>query len=296
MSDVIDIALGFDLRYAPHAGAALASIVRHAPDGAFRFICLHNGLPDHVRRKLQASAHDATFAWIEVRDEDVPPFAPRGHFNRAILFRLALERLAPPDCRRAIYLDSDIIACRDVRLLWAADLAGNALGAVVDRYQDGETFAERWGLPKAAANYFNSGVLLIDLARVRAEGLFSAAADFVARNGERILFGDQDALNWAFWGRWTELDPSWNVQRYVSATGPEDAKWRRNPPALVHFIGVEKPWTQNVWHPWSWLYWDNLARTPFEREVAAANGMGVYQLARLRLRWMLRRPKLRRAA
>ena len=56
-----------------------------------------------------------SFVWTAVSDDDMPPFAGREHFSRAILFRLGLEKLAPPDCRRVIYLDADITVLADVR-------------------------------------------------------------------------------------------------------------------------------------------------------------------------------------
>ncbi|MGE0740462.1 MAG: glycosyltransferase family 8 protein [Hyphomonadaceae bacterium] len=289
MSEVIDVALGFDANYAPHAGGVIASIARHAPDARFRFICLHDGVGETLRAKVEACAPGAAFFWAQVKDEDLPAFSTRGHFNRAILFRIGLEKLAPADCARVIYVDSDVTVLGDIRELWSANLLGNAIGAVRDCYQDGVEFSQRWSLP-APPRYFNSGVLVIDLARVRADRAFAAAADFVARHGEDILFGDQDALNWVFWRRWIELDPAWNVQRYMSAPEIAAAGWSRATPALIHYIGMQKPWMANVWHPWAWAYWDNIRQTPFADEIAAANKMSLYQLMRLRLRWWLRRP------
>lgn len=289
MTGGIDVALGFDTQYAPHAGAVIASIVRNAPGAKFRFICLHDGVKAELRARVEACARGAEYFWAEIGDEDLPVFSTRGHFNRAILFRIGLEKHAPAGCRRVLYVDADVIVCGDVRELWGADLGQNAIGAMRDCYQDGAEFAQRWALPGDAPRYFNSGVLLIDLGRVRQERMFTAAAEFVARHGEDILFGDQDALNWVFWRRWTELDPAWNVQRYLKGGEIADAGWRRSSPGLVHFIGAHKPWMPNAWHPWSWLYWENLKRTPFHEEVAAANRMDFYQLMRLRLRWWLSR-------
>lgn len=290
MSERIDIALGFDARYAPHAGVVISSVVRHAPGARFRFICLHDGIDAALRARVESCAPGAEFYWTEVREDDLPAFSTRGHFNRAILFRIGLEKLAPADARRVIYLDSDVAVCGDVRELWGADLLGNAIGAVRDCYQDGVAFAARWSLAGDAPRYFNSGVLLIDLAAVRADKSFSAAAEFVARHGEDILFGDQDALNFVFWRRWSELEPAWNVQRYMTPAEIAEAGWGRAVPALIHFIGIQKPWMRNVWHPWAWAYWEALQRTAFADEVAAANKMDFYQLMRLRLRWRLRRP------
>lgn len=292
MSLTIDIAMGFDLKYAGHAATVAASIAANAPGASLRFIMLHAGVDASTQARVHAAAPGAAFVWVEVGDDDLPDYATRGHLTRIVLFRLGLEWLAPADCKRLIFIDCDTIVLGDVRELWNADLKGQPLGAVVDCYQSGDAFGQLWKLPANDSGYFNAGLQVIDLVRVRQEKLFSAALNFVVQHDAKLLFGDQDALNYVFWGRWTALDPAWNVQRYMKAEEIAEAGWRRQGPALIHYIGPAKPWTANVWHPWSWLYWRYARRTSFAREVAAAHNMNFYQMARLWLRWVLRKPAM----
>lgn len=294
-SDRIDIALGFDAKYAPHAANVMSSIARHAPGAKLRFVLLHAGVDAPLQKRVEAEAPKAECVWIEVGDDDLPAYADRGHLNRAVLFRLGLEKLAPVDSKRIIYVDADVIVLGDIRELWSADLGGNALGVVPDCYIDAVEFARKWALPEENANYFNAGIQLIDLEMVRREGLFSAALEFVVQYDKQLLLGDQDALNYTFWGRWTPVEPTWNVQRYVTPKEiaeekAKDRRWGKDAPRLIHYIGTEKPWMPNVWHPWAWLYWENLRRTQFHDEVAASYKMDFYQLMRQRLRYWIKRP------
>jgi lipopolysaccharide biosynthesis glycosyltransferase len=295
MQNRIDIALGFDSKYAPHAAAVIASIVRHAEDTELRFVVIHSGITEPIRAKVESLAPNARFEWVEVGDSDLPPFVDRAHFRRSILFRLGLEKLAPADCQRVLYFDSDLVVLADVNELWNVDLGGCAIGAAVDAYIDPVAFATRWQLSPGSA-YFNAGVLLIDLEKVRAERLFSAAIEFFKRYERDLEFPDQDALNWVFWGRWKELDAAWNIQRFMTSREFEgnpfkEGRLKDNGLGLVHFAGTEKPWMRGVWHPWAWLYWKNLARTPFINDVAREFGVNFRQLARLRLRWWIKRPR-----
>lgn len=292
----INIVFGVDKNFAPHMAATIASIVRNAPDAELRFLVLNTGIEKEQQTDVETVAPSARFIWIEVSDDDVPHFADREHFTRAILFRLGLETLAPPDWRRVIYLDSDIILLRDIRELWQVDLGGLPLAAVVDVLVDAGKFAQRWQLPPSNIHYFNSGVLVIDLDVVRTENLFSKAIEFVAQNGSELLYSDQDALNYAVWARWRPLDLIWNVQRDVVYAGtttalPEDRRLNGRMPALVHFTSEVKPWALERFHPWAWIYWDNLSRTPFAREVASKYGVSKIQRFRLWLRWLRRRPR-----
>ncbi len=292
MSERIDIAFGFDARYVPHAANVIASIARHAPGADLRFIVLHEGVTEDRKAVVEALAPQAAFLWIEVGDDDLPAYADRGHLNRSVLFRLGLEKLAPAACKRLLYVDADTIVRGDIRDLWATDLGDRALGAAPDCYVSALEFARKYGLPEEGANYFNAGVLVIDLEKVRAERLFSAALDFVVKHDKDLLLGDQDALNYVFWRRWKGFEPTWNVQRYatpeeLAAEPHADRRWGKPSPQLIHYIGMEKPWMRNAWHPWAWLYWESLLRTPFAGEVRAAFKIDASQLMRFRLRYAL---------
>lgn len=293
--DQMDIAFGFDNNYAPHVAAAVASIAAAADDiSSIRFLLLHTGIPDARRKRVEAAAPRARFEWIEVRPSDLPAVTGReaiSHINEATFLRLATERVAPLDCHRLIYLDADLTVQSDLRALWESDLGNNYLGAVHDAIDDKE-FAGRWGLPANPLGYFNAGVLLIDLDKVREEKAFSRALTFILDNNPPLA--DQDALNWVAWGRWTRIPTRWNVQRHVAIGYQLDKQIGAegitgNSASIVHFTGVEKPWVRNAYHPWSWIYWAALRRTSFFEEVERKSGVRGFDLLRLQLRWARRK-------
>lgn len=296
MEDEINIAFGTSQLYAPHVGCVIASVVRRARGAKLRFLILHEGIGDEFKTRMQSIAPQARFEWILIGDDDVPAYTDTLHFSRPILFRLALEKRAPADCRRVLYLDADMIVLGDVRQLWATDLAGSPMGAVIEAEGHQGPFAERHGLHLSKAGYFNSGVLLIDLDKVRAEKLFTAAMDFLRRQEKAPLYADQDALNFVMWDRWRPLPPSWNalasmVLPGTARTMPEALRYDTRLPHVVHFSGSHKPWAKGEYHPWSWLYWDNLARTPFVEDVVKEWGVGPLERFRLWLRWLRRKPR-----
>lgn len=290
-ADRIDIAFGVDGNYAPHLSAVIRSIVRHAPGAKFRFILLYEDFDAARRAACESVAPGAEFVWTEISDSDMPGFDDHMHFTRAILFRLGLAHLAPRDCKRVIYLDADLIVTDDIRKLWSTDLGGAALGAVEDGYVDPVAFAARWGVTQTPARYFNSGVLLIDLEQSRRDGLFGEALKFVAEHGDKLTLTDQDALNWAYRGRWRRLDVVWNVQRHMvipSLIGEvaEGNRLGAKSPAIVHYTGPEKPWLPGVYHPWAWLYWRALSETQFAREVSARYRVKMGDRFKMWVRWL----------
>lgn len=289
--DLVEIALGFDSNFAPHIAALICSIIDNTRGAELRFIILSTDTDECFRARIQRAFASAKFEWIEVRERDVPAFKARAGFTRAVLFRLAIDKLAPQDCKRVIYFDTDVVVTADVRELWETELGEYTIGAVPEESCNAWhalAFAERWGLPPGT-NYFNSGVLLIDLEKARSTQTFSLATDFVARCGE-LSWPDQDALNFVFWQNWLKLDPAWNVQRpsaLAFAFGDRHAL-RGGVPKIIHFTGTEKPWLINAYHPWAWLYWRALKRTPFASDVERLAHFGAFRRTCLWLRWQRR--------
>jgi lipopolysaccharide biosynthesis glycosyltransferase len=293
ISERFDIAMGYDGNYAPHAASTIASVVRHSPGTRFRFLMLYADIPPDLKARVERAAPGQDFVWIAVNYNDMPTYTANEkmpYINRTTLFRLGLEFLAPSDARRVLYLDADLIVLNDVRELLELPFESHPLAAVEDAFLDADKFASRWNLP-AGGGYLNAGVLLLDLEEIRREKLLTKALDFLAQNGAQLPFADQDALNWAFWKRWRVLDNCWNVQRQPGIVGEKRGE---SAPAIVHFTTQHKPWLAGMWHPWSWIYWDNLARTPFFDEVARREGVSFWTRQRLRLRWMRRRPQTRK--
>ena len=103
-----------------------------------------------------------------------------GHFSIAMFYRFFIPYLLlPQGIEKALYLDSDIIVNLDIAELWQIELDDKPLGAVPELYQlkDKEASIERTNRAVASCregfikteDYFNSGVLLMNLKVLREE-------------------------------------------------------------------------------------------------------------------------------
>lgn len=95
--------------------------------------------------------------------------------------RLFLDLLDCPE--KMIYLDADIMCCADVREYFDIDVSAHELAATLDVV--GHRFFPR--------RYCNSGVLLLNLSRIRKTGLFEKARMKV--KSRWMLMPDQSAIN-----------------------------------------------------------------------------------------------------
>lgn len=96
--------------------------------------------------------------------------------------RLFADRVAflPP---KIIYLDTDIVLCGDISQLYNVDLGDAEFAAVRDFY--GRIFL--------GINYLNSGVLLLNLHKIRMTGLFQRAIKQCSE--KKIFLPDQTTIN-----------------------------------------------------------------------------------------------------
>ncbi len=96
--------------------------------------------------------------------------------------RLYADRVSElPD--KLIYLDTDTVLCNDIALLYEQPLENAEFAAVRDRY----------GCIFLGINYLNSGVLIMNLPKIRETGLFRRAIEKCA--AKKIFLPDQTTIN-----------------------------------------------------------------------------------------------------
>lgn len=139
---------------------------------------------------------------------------------------------------RVIVVDSDTRFLGDINELVSIDLQGCAVAAVDDIavVADGKLpgFRAKLELP-ADANYFNSGLMVVDLARWIKDGIGPAATSVFTERPGILTFNDQCALNAVLAGRYLRLPFRWN---HLNGSAPPD--W---PVSLAHYAGHFKPWS-----------------------------------------------------
>lgn len=124
---------------------------------------------------------------------------------------------------KILYLDGDIIAQRGLSPLYNIDIDGVYAAAVKDakamRYKP--PVNERLGVSKV--EYFNSGVMLLNLKKIREDDIYSKLIDY--RIHGKNFFMDQDALNVVFGEKVRYLPMQYNCMTSLAGVIPlEDLK------------------------------------------------------------------------
>jgi lipopolysaccharide biosynthesis glycosyltransferase len=276
----------------PLAATVRSALENLSPERTLQLYVLDGGLSDATKERLIRSWPAGRFqiAWVDV-DPSVLALAPiSGHANRVNYYRILTPWLLPTDIQRIIYLDADLIVHADLSLLWQSDMQDQLCMAVQDcaaPYFDSQAAPANFercgpylgsatpvanfralGLDPQAA-YFNSGVLLIDLAAWRDADIPRQMLDCLEKNREHVRWWDQYALNVVLAGQWAPLDLRWNQGSHVyvypnSSCSPfdhETYEGLRDNPYIVHFTTRYKPWRASCLHPRRKEFYHYLDRT-----------------------------------
>jgi UDP-D-galactose:(glucosyl)LPS alpha-1,3-D-galactosyltransferase len=222
-----------------------------------RLIVLDQGLAPENRNAIERDAHAVGLA-TQLRPAPVPnPRYPISDWvSSAVYTRLSIPDVIPEETR-VLYLDADTMVLGDLRPLLREPLLGSPVGAVLDAQNPTIGYGialpgwEQLGIP-LGREYFNSGVMLIDLARCRKLKVFETAHRFLAEHPDKARFWDQDALNVAVANNWRRLESRWNTfalspladqpgfVHYAEAFTPlKQLLADENTASLIHFAGSD---------------------------------------------------------
>lgn len=265
----IHCAFAIDDQYCQHLSAVLVSILRHSPAACFHFHVLHHKVTAANLSKLSETSlpqSRVSLSFYCIDDGLLQTLRVDGHISVASYLRLFLSEILPPDVKRVIYLDSDIIVLDDLAYLWNIDLLGKPVAAAADLFM---LETDRPGAP-ADHVYFNAGVLVIDLDRWRSREIFREFIELAIGKSDILKYHDQDVLNIVFAGSAYYIPSTWNYQARTSRPGHDFetalghvSSLRETTPSIVHFAGAEKPWIYYYDVPFEGVYFRYLAETPW---------------------------------
>lgn len=281
MDDTIHIAACCDDNYAAYAGVMMLSALQATPDTAIHFHLVNCGITASNIKALEETVQGAggTLTILEP-DESLYEGLPTHRYGPAVYQRINLPAYMPESVSKMLYLDSDILVQGNLNDLWQTDLQGHPVAAV-ENYSP--TAYQDIGLPRP--EYFNSGVLLMDLTLWRQESLHRQVNDYARENAATLTFVDQCSLNAVLRGRWQRLAARWNQQsdvykvmtRDYAGCGytPEELEEAFVNPGIVHFIGAKKPWKRYCFHPLKRAYQRVLAQTPWAGMTPPDDSLGM---------------------
>ncbi|RCL03784.1 MAG: Glycosyl transferase family 2 protein [Candidatus Tokpelaia sp. JSC161] len=219
----VPIFFSCDDNYINYLSVVLQSILDHASDlYVYHIVILDCGITKDSLRVIEqqiAQYHNFTLniiSAISFLKENHKSFKEKDHFTYAIYGRF----LIPEICShfdKALYVDTDMIFCRDIASLMKIDIQDQYIAAVIDSKIEIDRMTNSWWhtyfkerLCLNTHNYYiNSGLILLNLKKWREYSLHDKCISLLGSSKE-FIFPDQDVINIICKDKIYYLDQSWN--------------------------------------------------------------------------------------
>ena len=272
----MDLLLTFDDNYTQHAGVTICSFLANNP-GVHTFHIISDGISEYNQSLLHdiCAASGSTLCYYSVDAATAANFpVGEGTINPdltiATYFRLFMADLLPASLEKVLYIDCDIVVDASLDGLWNTTfLDGKCIAALEELAILSTDGCRRMGYPQTYS-YFNAGVLLVHLGRLRTVFSVEKAAAFIRDHNTDIRYHDQDVLNALLYDKKQFFELRYNVMDTCLIKGvvlPDRYKAQSSAvrrPAIIHYTGEVKPWHRESRNPFTYKYFEYLWLTPWK--------------------------------
>ena len=251
LKPVIPVFYAADDNYMPYLAVALTSLKENkTEDYEYRIHVLYAGELSEKAQKVKSMEEDNFHIYFEDVESKMRAIQDctycRDYYTSAIFYRLMIPEMFP-DYDKVLYMDCDTVALADVAKLYTIDIGNNFIGAAADQAVAAVPAFRaytKYALNIAPHRYFNSGVIVMNLKKLREIGFYGKFCE-VLRSYEFIIAPDQDVLNLICKDRVYYYGGEWN-QMPIGGKGN---------PKLIHYNLTMKPWhyedilfKEHFWH------------------------------------------------
>lgn len=261
--DAISLLAALDENYLPQLHVLLTSVYLNNPGERVELYLLHSGLSEAGLSALEArcAAYGYGLHPVPVDDALFRDAPVTRQYPKEMYYRLLAGQLLPDTLDRVLYLDPDILVINPLRPLWEAELGGRLFAAAAHTGKTELANSVNRVRLGSESDYYNSGVLLMDLEACRREIDPEELFRYVAQHGRDLLLPDQDLLNALYSQRILPLDDGiWNYDArnyntYLLRSGGErNLPWVMEHTAILHYCGKAKPWKPGYVYRFGVLY------------------------------------------
>lgn len=275
----MNIMISIDRAFIPYACIMLMSLKNYHKDILLSVYILHSELSDEDFLQMDEIIGSEGI-------ELIPVFIPEGtvkdfqigEWPEAAAFRLLAVDLFADSMERILHLDTDILITGDITQFYHTPFEGNYLAGCEEflspkeRQRKNRENGRDENMP-----YFNSGVLLFNLQKLKQDGFYYAFYQEVFRKYQdlKIVYPDQDLLNLIFGSRTKYMDKMrYNYAPFVCKMNDREHFYDSKEEleehvSIVHMRSGTKPWLNASKLAADEMWWEYAGRTPFYAAMKA---------------------------
>ena len=257
---IIPIFFATDDNYIPFLGVAINSLLEKASGDYFYNIhILTTGLNEENKKALEKLQTENSKIYFKDLTENIIRIRNRldstlrDYYTESIFYRIFIATLYP-EYKKAIYLDCDIVLVDDISKMYNIDLEGNIFGVITDDViNTNPQFVIYAKDGVGVDNYFNSGVLLMDLDEYRKAKVQERFVYLLVKYNFETAAPDQDYLNVLCRDRVKFLEKGWDRMPVGEYDGDVH---------LIHYNNFKKPWYYDD-VKYGEVFWQEAKKTDF---------------------------------
>ena len=242
---MLNVFIAVDANYLKKSETMVYSLAVNAGERVNLFI-LHRDIPAAAVARFCRNLSKQNVKCTDIRISDdlfLSLTDGNAHFSTAMYYRIIAPFVLPRDLDRVLYLDADIIVNKDLCAFYNQPFGDRLLVACPSFDADSDEIArikEKIGL-SAEHVYFNSGVMLMNLEKMREETKLPQIMDVILRMQPVLTYPDQDILNKLYEGKVKYADRDIYNGQVLGYGKPDKAALEKM--AVIHFAGSAKPWS-----------------------------------------------------
>lgn len=273
---VINLCFISDQNYAMPTAVTITSLIHHKnTDTKYRIFIITDGFDDSTLQKYNELKQDNIEIIIKtVTSEDYikSKITTLSHVSKTALLKFFIPIILK-DCDRVLYLDSDLIIKTDLQELYGTNLDNAYLAAIFD-YALARMPVRQTLLQIPEEKYFNTGVMLMDLQKLRMDNIPNKLIDYRLTYGDyfmdqesfnKILYNNVKLLPWTYnYYQLTYDKHRENEQRFYPDL-PLNPQKGATLAKIIHFADKHKPWIYNI-GAYSHIYRKYYKLSPYRNE------------------------------
>ncbi|MBE7064236.1 MAG: glycosyltransferase family 8 protein [Ruminococcaceae bacterium] len=210
--------------------------------GDFSITVLYSSLSDENIKKYEQFAKKNNFEcrFIKADNSRLKGYKLIHQITEETYYRFMFLDIFP-DEDRAVWMDIDTVVMDSLKPFYEMDFADNYVIACPGNNE--KKHLERLGLDTGGC-YFNAGVILFNLKKIRNDFEKNFLFDTYEKNEDKIWFSDQDVMNIAFAGKIKRIDDRKYNYIVMSEQKIDWEKYRdiKKNVAVIHYVRHIKPW------------------------------------------------------
>lgn len=238
-----------DDNYAPLTAISAVSLLKHNPGAEIILLGyrLRDDSKDLVRSRVERSGGRFRYLDASPAIAKLEAIGADSYVSYAVYARIFIPELLGDETGTLLYLDCDTLVVDSLAELFAADLGDRPLALGLDAAHP--AYKRVISLP-ADKPYYNTGVMIMDLARWRESRCTERLLAELQHPHGRNPLGDQDIIVRVLNDEIVPLGARWNFLSQFILTK------RKERPAIYHFSGntLGRPWFTSSKHPMRTAY------------------------------------------